>query len=183
MLTDEIIISTTKNWIKDVVIGCNFCPFAKKELQLGSIHFEVERAAGHQACLQAILRECARLDEEESIATTLLIYPDEYADFEDFLDILELAESLLTLEDYDGVYQLGSFHPNYIFAGAIDNDPANYTNRSLYPMFHLLRENSVSLAVDTYPNIEDVPEQNMLYARKKGLVYMQALREACFGKS
>ncbi len=179
MPTTERIIAQTKNWIQQVVVGCNFCPFAKKELHRGSIHFEVVRTAAVADFLESVVREFQRLDENENIETTLIIYPDAFADFDDFLKFIDLAETSLEENDYEGIYQLASFHPDYCFAGAPDDDPANFTNRSLYPMLHMLREDSLTNALENYPDPENIPERNIEFARKKGLAHMIALQNAC----
>lgn len=179
MPTNETIIAQTTNWLRQVVVGCNFCPFAKKELNRGSIHFEVARATDLKDCAAALVRECERLDSDDSIETTLIVYPDACADFNDFLDLIELAENALIENDYEGIYQVASFHPDYCFEGAPQDDPANYTNRSLYPMLHLLREDSLTDALENYPNPEGIPKRNIAFARKKGLAHMKALQEAC----
>ncbi|MFM9947843.1 MAG: DUF1415 domain-containing protein [Saprospiraceae bacterium] len=176
---DQIIIDQTRAWVKNVVVGCNFCPFASREVQRDSIHYEVVRSEAMQICLEAVLRECKRLDEEAAIETTLLIFPGAFAQFEDFLELLELGEDLLLEHDYEGVYQIASFHQDYRFADAPADDPANYTNRSLYPMLHLLREASLDRVLENYPDPEGIPERNIDFARQKGLAYMQLLREAC----
>jgi hypothetical protein len=82
-------------------------------------------------------------------------------------------------EGYEGTYQLASFHPDYCFEGEDKNDAANYTNRSVYPMLHLLREDSITKALALYKNPELIPEHNIQLAREKGLLYMQMLRAAC----
>jgi hypothetical protein len=89
------------------------------------------------------------------------------------------SEKLLIKENYDGVYQIASFHPDYCFAGEDENDPANYTNRSIYPMLHILREESLTKALSLYPNPELIPQKNIDFARQKGLQYMQILRATC----
>ncbi|HMC87200.1 MAG TPA: DUF1415 domain-containing protein, partial [Chitinophagaceae bacterium] len=96
-----------------------------------------------------------------------------------YLELVRLAEKLLKQEGYQGIYQVASFHPLYCFAGAPADDPANYTNRSVYPMLHLLREESVEQAIANYPNPEKIPERNILFARSKGIAYMKKLRDAC----
>ena len=92
---------------------------------------------------------------------------------------MELSEKLLKKEGYEGIYQLATFHPLYLFAGSAANDPANYTNRSPYAMLHLLREESLTAAIDRYPDTTRIPEKNIAYAQQKGLAAMKALREAC----
>ena len=123
--------------------------------------------------------ECQRLDKDESIETTLLIFPMAFTIFDDFLLLTELAEQLLLEQKYEGVYQIASFHPEYQFADAPTDDPANFTNRSVYPMLHLLREDRVELAIKNHPNAEGIPERNIMFAREKGLAYMKKLRDTC----
>lgn len=180
MGTTEEIIAQTKKWISDVVIGCNFCPFAAVPYKKGSIHYAVEYSTDLNSCLQALILECQRLDEDDSIETSLLIFPEAFSDFDDYLDMVAMAEELMDDQDYEGVYQVASFHPDYRFADAPDNDPANYTNRSVYPMLHLLREDSLEKAIDSHPDAEAIPGRNIVFAREKGLAYMKLLRDTCF---
>jgi hypothetical protein len=180
MKTTEEVILQTKKWISDVVIGCNFCPFAAVPYKKGNIHYAVEYSTDLNSCLQAFILGCQRLDKDKSVETILLIFPDAFADFDAYLKMVEMAEALLEDQDYEGVYQVASFHPLYRFADAPDNDPANYTNRSAYPMLHLLREDSLEKAIDTYPDAEGIPERNIKFAREKGLAYMKLLRDSCF---
>ncbi len=180
MIEPEQVIAQTKQWIGDVVIGCRFCPFAAKDFKRGRIHYQVAGATDPEACLRAFLLECQRLDVQPSIETTLLILPDAYPEFVDYLDLVAMAEGLLEAEDYEGIYQVAGFHPEYRFADADAEDPANYTNRSIYPMLHLLREESIEKALATYPDAEGIPEKNVAFARHKGLASMTLLRDACF---
>lgn len=179
MKTNDQIIEQTKKWITEVVIGCNFCPFAAKEIKQQTVYYQIENSTDKAICLQAFLQECTRLNEDENIVTILLIFPQGFQQFDDFLDLLADAEDLLTANDYEGVYQVASFHPQYIFGGAPVNDAANYTNRSVYPMLHLLREAQIDEALSRYPNPENIPDNNINFAREKGVEYMKMLRDAC----
>ena len=173
-------IDETKKWLESVVITHNICPFAKRVFDNGGIHFAVENPTDVETCLENLLDECARLDENETLETTLLIYTKAFADFDEYLDFVEIAERLLEVEDYEGIYQLASFHPNYCFDGSTENDAANYTNRSPYPMLHLLREHSLEKALENYPNPEAIPENNIKLTRKLGLEKMQQTLAACY---
>ncbi len=175
----ETIIAQTKKWITDVVVGCNFCPFAAKEIKRGSIFYDIPADASLQAVLQATALLLQQMDNEPDIETALLILPNGFESFDDYLELVELAEALVEKEDYEGIYQVASFHPLYLFAGSSQDDPSNYTNRSPYPMLHFLREESVSKAVDSYPGIDEVPERNIHFTQQKGLKYMQQLLAAC----
>lgn len=182
MITDmdtDRIISQTKKWITDVVIGCNFCPFAAREVKQNRVHYQVEFATEMSICLESFLRECIRLDIEKEIETVLLIFPNAFQAFNDYLVLVELAEKLLIEKNYEGIYQVASFHPLYQFAGSQADDAANYTNRSIYPMLHLLREESIEQALQRYPEPEQIPERNIHFAREKGLAYMKMLRNSC----
>ena len=177
----ELIIAQTKKWIIDVVVGCNFCPFAAREVKRGSIHYEVLQDATAKSILETTMQMFQQLDTDKNIETSLLILPNSFNTFTTYLDMVEKAEKLLEKEGYEGIYQIASFHPQYLFAGSTNIDPSNYTNRSPYPMLHFLREESVSRAVDTHPNIDDIPEQNILFTQQSGLRYMQGLLSACMG--
>ena len=177
---DQQLIATTQTWLKTIIIAYNICPFAKRELDQGSIRFSVVHDTGIESCLLNLMLECDRLNIDPSIETTLVIYDNAFTAFDDYLDFLEVAEALLIEQDYEGVYQLASFHPDYCFEGAKQDDPANYTNRSPYPMLHLLRETSIERAVATYPHPENIPPRNIELTRELGLAKMQSLLAACY---
>lgn len=180
MAHTEDIIRQTQSWIQKVVIGCQFCPFAAKEMKRGTVHYRVEAATQRKQALQAFLNACNQLDKEAAIETTLLIFPSGFQAFDRYLDLAHFAEKALKKEGYEGIYQVASFHPQYQFDAAPLHDPANYTNRSPYPMLQLLREESVEKALANYPDPEGIPERNITVARQRGLAHMQALLKACF---
>jgi uncharacterized protein len=173
------VIDQTKRWINDVVVGCNFCPFAATVMQQQSVHYQVESSSSLAVCIDAFTKEVSRLDDEPNIATSFLIFPNSFQCFDDYLGMVSLAEKSLKQNGYNGVYQLASFHPLYLFANSCEEDAANYTNRSVYPMLHLLRESGISNALMHYKNPEGIPDRNIGFARKKGLVYMKMLRDTC----
>lgn len=179
-MTDAIIIEETSNWIKQVVIGCNFCPFAAKALQQKSIYYFVVKETNVKSSLETLVKQLHYLDEAETVETSFIIFPNHYKDFYTYLDLVDKAERLLLKEGYEGIYQLASFHPEYCFGGTDENDAANFTNRSLYPMLHILREDGITKALENFSNPENIPERNIGFARQKGLNYMQLLRFSCF---
>jgi uncharacterized protein len=169
------VIEQTQNWINKVVIGHNFCPFAAKAMLQNSVHYHVMPNHGVQAILEQLALEMQRLDENAEIETSFILLSEGFLDFYDYLDLVDVCEQLLVKLNYEGVYQLATFHPEFMFAEAEADDAANYTNRSPYPMLHLLREESVSRAVDTYPDTEGIPERNIAHARERGAAYFQSL--------
>ncbi len=176
-----IIIEQTKNWINQVVIGCGFCPFAAKEMKRGSVHYEVLQQSDKASALNAMILMLHQMDADNKIETALLILPEGFKSFDIYLQLTDMADILLAKEKYEGIYQIASFHPHYIFAGSDDRDPANFTNRSPYPMLHFLREESVSKAVDNFPGIDEVPARNIKFTNEKGLEYMKKLLAMSLG--
>jgi hypothetical protein len=174
MLSSQTII-----WIKKVVVGCNFCPFAARTLQQHSVHYEVEASTDATLHPNVFLKEMARLDKDPAIETSFLIFSNAFQQFDDYLDMVTMAEQLLEEKGYKGVYQLASFHPLYHFANSVENDAADYTNRSIYPMLQLLRESSIDTALAHYEHPENIPVRNVDFARKKGLTFMKMLRDSC----
>lgn len=180
MTGDEIkVIRQTKKWITEIVIGCNFCPFAAKEIKRNSIHYQVEASTKMKDSLDSFLQECIHLDKNENMETSLLIFTTGFKRFEDYLELLLRAEKLLKKKGYEGVYQVASFHPLYCFADTPADDAANFTNRSPYPMLHLLREKSVEIALEHYLHPEKIPQNNISFTREKGYAYMKTLLEDC----
>jgi hypothetical protein len=179
-MASKVVLDATQAWLKSIIIEYNICPFAKRELERGSIRFSVNQDTEIENCLLNLMTECDRLDTDQNIETTLLIFANAFTAFDDYLDFLEMAETLLVDQSYEGIYQLASFHPDYCFEGAEQDDPANYTNRSPYPMLHLLRESSIKRAVSTYPHPENIPQRNIELTRELGLAKMQALLANCY---
>ncbi|MBI1185297.1 DUF1415 family protein [bacterium] len=176
----DFIINNTKKWVGDVVVGLNFCPFAAREVKRGSIRYVVEESQQFEDMKEGLLSELKLLDAQPDVETTLLIYPNQFHDFTAFLEFAEFAEGFLEATDYEGIYQVATFHPQYVFAGSTPFDAANYTNRSPYAMLHIIREDSLEAAIASHPDIDSVPDTNIAHARQLGLVHMKNLLAACF---
>jgi hypothetical protein len=170
------VIERTKNWIREIVIGLNFCPFARKPFKEELILYKVYDTSDRAVALESLISTCNYLEENPAMETALLIFSNGFSDFEEYLDLVDLSEKLLKTEGFEGVYQVASFHPNYIFAGSDENDPANYTNRSPYPMLHLLREDLLEIAIDKHANVDDIPNQNIAKAESLGLEYFKKMK-------
>lgn len=171
----EKVIFHTRKWLTSFIIHFNICPFAKREYDRGSIHYASFESEKIEQCLNAVFTECQRLDINPDIETTLLIFPSQFAQFSEYLDFLTFAESLLFEQGYEGIYQLASFHPDYCFEGENTKDPANYTNRSPYPMLHFIREDSLERAISSYSNPEKIPERNIKLTRKMGVEKLKTI--------
>ncbi len=180
MSNKEDVIGQTKKWINHVVIACNFCPFASNVVKKNQVYYQVEESPAAADCLKSALGLIEKMGEDREIETAFLIMPHACADFTSYLKLVSDLEWQLVKKGYTGIYQVASFHPLYLFAGSNADDAANYTNRSLYPMLHILRESSIDAALKNYHQPESIPETNINFARNKGLTYMKMLRDGCF---
>ncbi len=162
-MSSQTIILATQTWVDKAVIGLNLCPFAKAVQVKNQIRYVVSEATTVDALLADFIHELNTLAaaDPDDIDTTLLIHPQVLQDFLDYNDFLELAETVIEEQELDGELQVASFHPDYQFAGTLPDDIENYTNRSPYPILHLLREDSVERAVDAFPDAADIFEKNM----------------------
>jgi len=176
----ENIINQTRTWLASFIINYNICPFAKREYDKESIRYAVIESADIEQCLESVIKECLQLDSGTEIETTLIIFPNNFNHFDDYLDFLNIAETLLIDQGFEGTYQLASFHPDYCFEGEKQDDPANYTNRSPYPMLHLIREKSLENALSSYPHPEKIPERNISLTRQLGREKLQAILQECY---
>jgi hypothetical protein len=166
---EPIEIERTRNWIKEVVIGLNFCPFAAKPFKENRIDYRVSESSDLSTALGAFILSCHVLENDPEVETGLLIFSNGFSSFDDYLNFVEMAEKLL-------IFQVASFHPDYIFSGSNENDPANYTNRSPYPMLHILKEDLLEIAIDKHPDVDAIPDQNIEKAQKLGLAYFKNLK-------
>ncbi|MGQ3891916.1 DUF1415 domain-containing protein [Legionella sp. CNM-4043-24] len=174
-MNDALIEQETMNWIRSFVMEYNICPFASRVVEQGSLQIVVMHETESAAAQDALMRAFQQLDEQAEIETMLLVMPSFLSDFFDYLDFVADAEDRMQELGYEGVYQLATFHPQYCFAGVDSEDVTNYTNRSPYPMLHLLREDSLDKAIDYYGDTDSIPEHNMETLRKLGLRKVQAL--------
>lgn len=161
-------INLTQRWIEKVIIGLNFCPFAKREFERQSIRYTNYNGIDVQGALSAFLDELHYLDKNAEIETTLVIFEHGLKDFEDYLELAGMASALIEQGGYSGIYQLATFHPDYCFEGEAPDEPSNFTNRSPFPTLHILREASIERVLKTYSNPESIPINNVTKTRHLG---------------
>lgn len=171
METSGVITQKTQNWLEKAVIGLNLCPFAKAVHIKNQIRYVVTFAKKEEELIEVLIRELQYLAQAspDKVDTTLIIHPEIFNQFLDYNEFLAVADGAIESLNLDGVIQIASFHPQYQFAGTEPEDITNYTNRSPYPMLHLLRESSLSKVLETFPNPESIPEKNMETLKDLGL--------------
>ncbi|MCY4745450.1 DUF1415 domain-containing protein [Pelomonas sp. UHG3] len=169
-MNHEQVIADTRDWVVKAVIGLNLCPFAKSVHVNERIRYVVSDATEPEQLLKDLARELLALNraDPDEIDTTLLIHPQVLDDFLDFNDFLDAADALVDELKLDGILQIADFHPRYQFDGSAPDDIANYSNRSPYPTLHLLREESITRAVESMPDTAAIFEGNLDTLEKLG---------------
>lgn len=167
---DAGIVREVEQWLVRAVIGLNLCPFARSVHVKRQIAYRVSHASDPEAVLAdlSLAFDTLEATDPAAIDTLLLILPEGFDDFLAFNDMLALAERLLKRLRLRGIFQIATFHPDYQFAGAGPDDIENYTNRAPYPILHLLREESVTRAVDGIPDPDSIYERNQARLRALG---------------
>ena len=167
----------TRYWLVKAVIGLNLCPFAKAVERKNQIRYVVSSADSTNDLARELAGELRLLHATDPalIDTTLLIHPYVLTDFVEYNAFLSAADKLLRKAGLEGELQIASFHPLYVFAGADSEAIENYTNRSPYPMLHLLREASVERAVDAFPEADAIFERNIATLQALGIEGWQRL--------
>jgi len=164
----------TFEWVKRVVVGLNLCPFANAVVKSDDIAITTESSSDMATVLASFATAADRLLLRAENATLMFVLPNGFDRFDDYLDLVDLAESLLVDMELDDLLQIATFHPHYQFEDSDFDDAANYTNRSPYPTLHLLQEGAVAKAVDAHPNTDDIPQRNIDLLRN---MEPQALQE------
>ncbi len=178
MLSAEIVSDIEKKvrgWVTEIVVGLNLCPFAAPVLKGERLRIVVLTGGDEVAVRHTLHSELKRLTDADSASqvTTLVVLADGWLDFEDYLGLAEQMEVDLVQGGWEGVFQIATFHPSYRFADSPADDLGNFTNRAPYPLFHLIREDDVSRAVDTYPDVDGIPGRNVELLRRLGAVELR----------
>lgn len=105
MHADNQIVAQTLNWVRTFIVAHDICPFAQRELARDTIRVEVVRSKKIEVALGELMVEVQWLDEHPETETTLLVFPTLFKSFDHYLDFVELAESILVDQGYEGTYQ------------------------------------------------------------------------------
>ena len=165
--------SRLKKWVSKFVIELNLCPFAKHVVDAESVRYKVSMADTELDLMRDLESEFNLLEQNNDIATSLLVVPFLLEQFDDYLDFLDSAEQLLQDSELCGIYQLASFHPLYQFAGTAPNAPENFSNRAPFPTIHILRESQVEQAVKAYGDTSTIPTRNIAILKKMARKQLQ----------
>jgi len=161
VIEERKIISRVHHWIEKAVIGLDLCPFTNSVYRQNKLRCWVSESKQVDALMLELYQQCQYLIETPKIETTLLIIPHQLQDFAEFNQVLDQVDALMAAYQWTGIFQIASFHPDYQFNNTSVDDRENWSNRSPYPILHILRESSVERALAGYPNPERIPETNI----------------------
>ena len=158
----------------------------KKNKQTG-IKIVVSEWEQIEDVLEDFMRELKEIEydsDEEGITKTVLFvisptceFVNDFDSFLDFANVIDDAalqngdyrgESVLDQLDLRGKVQVVAFHPDFVFAGEKLGDPGAFTNKSPYPLLHILREKDVTEAVRSHPDVKSIPKANVERMREIG---------------
>ena len=170
-------LERSRLWLERAVIGLNLCPFAKAVHVRGAVRWVLSDATTEEALLADLVHELQALQDAspDEVETTLIVHPHVLADFEDYNQFLDIADAAISELDLEGEIQVASFHPQYRFAGSEPDAIEDFSNRSPYPMLHLLREASIARAVAAFPEAEKIYGRNIETLRALGHAGWRAL--------
>jgi uncharacterized protein len=156
------VIESTIEWLEKFVIKHNLCPFAVKPFRDNRIRYVSCPASNEKELADILIDEILLLKDADpnETETTLVIMPFVLTDFLDYNQFLNVVDSIIDNLNVKGDLQVASFHPDYQFADLEKDDVRNYTNRSPYPMFHIIREDSIEKAREMM-DTESIPDRNM----------------------
>ena len=187
----------TLKWLDQFIIEKNVCPFAKNVRGGGEeeeakknkdgIKIFVSERERIEDVLEDFMRELKEIEydsDEEGITKTVLFvisptceFVNDFDSFLDFANVIDDAalqngdyrgESVLDQLDLRGKVQVVAFHPDFVFAGEKLGDPGAFTNKSPYPLLHILREKDVTEAVRSHPDVKSIPKANVERMREIG---------------
>lgn len=167
---DDTVIAHTRLWLEKAVIGLNLCPFAKAPYIKNRVRIAVSHAPHLDGFLEDLDRELQLLAATPAadIETSLLVHPALFADFLQFNDMLDFADQAVADNQLEGIIQIAPFHPHFQFADTAPEDIGNYTNRSPYPTLHLIREDSIAKAAESFPDAEAIFGRNIALLEEMG---------------
>jgi len=179
LVIDPTLQQSVFDWLDHVVIGQNFCPFARGVRQRERIELVVSPSADVSEALQGLSNAANSLRDRHVDDTLLYLLPEGFDDFDEFLDFLSLAEALFADLGHEGFLQIASFHPEYCFADVDKNHVGNWTNRSPVPILHVLNEESVEVQIQRYPDVDNIPARNIDKLESMDATEIEQLKRIC----
>lgn len=154
------------HWLQEVVIGLNLCPFARRPFMADAVRIVTVESEQTAAILNNVQQELDYLTAHPEVETTIIVLTNALDDFFHYNDFMYVVDDWLWQNDYEGVYQIASFHPDYCFADEKANDVSNFTNRAPFPLLHILREDQLEDLLTRFADADEIPANNIRRLRQ-----------------
>jgi len=181
MISDDQILTACQQWVEQFIVQHSICPFARPVVESQQLGYKLISATDTEQSLIEVMGQIQQLQVNEEPETLLMILPAWKNDFNGFLNVLDIANVLLDEHDLKSTFQLASFHPEYLFEGEPEQDCSHYTNRSPWPMIHIIRQQSISNALKSFANPERIPERNIDLMNQLGKAHLKTQLEQLQG--
>ena len=156
-------IESTQLWINKMVVGLGLCPFASKVMTQNEILFSATSSSDFKTLTTLLIQQAEHiLNDNNKESTAIIVIEKGLESFLDYLELIHQLEDYLEENKLAEDIQIASFHPEYQFAETKTTDITNYTNRSPYPLIHLLKCEDVTAAIESHPDIHSVPTDNIM---------------------
>lgn len=157
------IIDETRKWIDEFIITHSICPFAAHVVAKDQVFYHIEEHDSEHDQIVSLFQIMEHLTTD----TAFVIFPTQYPDYLCFLDFYYICESLLEQSTLDDTFQIVAFHPSFLFDQEAPNDPSHETNRSPYPMIHILQKDQVKKAIEDFGDTSKITERNVAFLRSR----------------
>ena len=158
MSSDTIILERTKSWIDQVVIGLQLCPFAEQPYKNNVISYHILRSLEGHKVIQKLLDLITEMVTSK-VETGFLILPDLRMTFSEFFALVTDLNTELRMQGEEHT-DLIAFHPEFYYDQVPPDATENATNRSPYPMIHLLNKMDLEKIVESGFDVQQLLEQN-----------------------
>jgi len=166
----------TRKWIEKIVIGLGLCPFAAKVYFDKRIRFTTQSVMDADALFGSFKKEIQHIIDGDC-DTSIIMLSDGPEQFQDYLDLLDVFTEMIKNKSLNEEVQLAKFHPKFQFENTHKSDIENYTNRSPYPLIHILKVQDVADAIASHPDIKSVPVNNIKTLKELGLAGLLKLQK------
>ncbi|HMQ08338.1 MAG TPA: DUF1415 family protein [Saprospiraceae bacterium] len=154
-------VTYTQKWIEEFVIAYALCPFASQSFYNQQIIYKIsESCLWEDMAMDFAIYVLELQGNMEDFSNAFILYPNYSVSFEDFYEFSFLCEDILKETNLDPIFQIVVFHPDFKYQHEPPDSHVHFTNRSPYPMIHILKVREVSKAISSSKNIDKVSIRN-----------------------
>ena len=143
-----------KDWINNVILGLNLCPFAKDSMP--KLKIEKMSFSDTDILLDAVLNLSDKIIKKD--LSNAIIYTDDEISFNELNNIcLDFQD---VLDQMSIKIKLVAFHPDFVFENLEYKNTANLVNRSPMALIHLISKDEITKVVQNFENAKNISLNN-----------------------